>query len=147
MFKRTNWPSHICQEKTSVKAGNPYWRGSLSTVNLLFKITCFLRRKNIFFVFRAARLKYFVKGGGPYTDPSPSIRVPWPKLHNIFFLYHYTIRTNKLECLPLALFFKIVEPFMGRVGVPLEETTWKGLRPIRLQPDRLQTYSQKLDHK
>jgi hypothetical protein len=50
-----------------VEPGNPYRSGRLSTVGLLVKITCFVKKKKYFFlVFKGAELNLLVEGGQLY---------------------------------------------------------------------------------
>jgi hypothetical protein len=60
--------------------GNSYWRERLSTVDLLIKIGCFVKKKKIVSVRKAADLKYLVQGGQPYFPFSKaSLVMPFAK--------------------------------------------------------------------
>ncbi len=44
----SNGKSHIIMKILAVLAGNPFWRVMLGTIDLLVKIACFVKKKNIF---------------------------------------------------------------------------------------------------
>jgi hypothetical protein len=73
----------------SPQPGNPYWRGRLSTVDLLIKIACFGRQKNIVSVWKAADTNELVQGGELYW--SFQFSKDSPPQHNDTFLIccHY----------------------------------------------------------
>ena len=52
--------------KCYLRSGNPYWSGRFSTVDLLIKIGCFVKIKNIVSVWKATDLSYLVQGGQTY---------------------------------------------------------------------------------
>jgi hypothetical protein len=49
-----------------VLAGNPNWRGRLSTVGLLIKLACFVKKEIMFAFSKEADLNYLVQGGQMY---------------------------------------------------------------------------------
>ncbi len=53
-----------CVER--VEPGNPYWRERLSTVDLLIRIGCFVKLKNVVSVRKAADMSKKAQGGQPY---------------------------------------------------------------------------------
>ncbi len=60
-----------------VLPGNTYWRARHSTVDLLLKVACFVKRSIKFSIEKEADLNLLYKEVNG-TDPSPSVRIPWP---------------------------------------------------------------------
>ncbi len=50
----------------SDQPGNSYWRERLSTVDLLIKMGCFVKKENLVPVWKAADLNSLVQGGQLY---------------------------------------------------------------------------------
>jgi hypothetical protein len=55
----------------------PYWRERISTVDLLIKIGCFVKKGKIEFQFEKQLRKTSKFKEVNRTDPSPSERLPW----------------------------------------------------------------------
>ncbi len=69
--------NHRRSTSGSPSSGNPCWRGRLSTVDLLIKMGCFVKKENIALVWKAADLEETRKYKEVNcTDPSPSVRIP-----------------------------------------------------------------------
>ncbi len=56
--------------------GIPYWTGRLSTVDLLIKIGCFVKNKNIVSIWKQLLWTSYYKEANS-IDPSPSVWIPW----------------------------------------------------------------------
>jgi hypothetical protein len=88
-------------------AGNPYWKGRISTVNLLVLISSRLAAFNtntcIFLNFKTSCLNQEVN----CTESSPSVRIPCTCIQNLFYL----IVVNGLKMLlpkeifPISIFY------------------------------------------
>ncbi len=59
----------------TAKPGKSYWRGRLSTVDLLIKVGCFVMKENKVSEWKGADINKEVNR----TKLSPSVRLPWPR--------------------------------------------------------------------
>ncbi len=66
--------------RTKAWAGNSYWRERLSAIDLLIRIGCFVKEKNLVYVWNAADLNWLLN----CTDPCPAVRIPWLELRFSF---------------------------------------------------------------
>ncbi len=63
-------------------SGNPHYNGRLSTLDLLIKITCLVKKKKIFFSIKTAVPNYFMKGSQlnwyfPFSKDSVNLSLVW----------------------------------------------------------------------
>ncbi len=56
----------VLATKSSAVAGNTNWGGKLSTIDLLIKEACFVKKENIIFTIKQADLNWLVQGGQLY---------------------------------------------------------------------------------
>ncbi len=69
----TRPPIPLCCDKTHGTTG-----GGLSVIDLLIKIACFGKTKKSIFVYKPTNLNKLEYKEVNRTDPSPTVRIPWP---------------------------------------------------------------------
>ncbi len=65
-FHQNRETGSTSQDKTNTESGNPHRRKRLSTDDLLIKIGCFAKKKNVVVALKSADLYKIVQGGQLY---------------------------------------------------------------------------------
>jgi hypothetical protein len=101
------YPCQVFWSSLIFWAGNPYWRGGLSTVDLLVLTSSekllFILNLYFFLFYETSYLNKEVNR----TEPCPSVRVPWCWGWN-FFSMPLILQTNKQLCVSMICLFSLV---------------------------------------